>query len=405
MGGIERTLRGRAAVVGVTDAVSPTGELQLTGRALEAQMVREVLDDAGLTLADIDGICHSGNAIQFAEFLGIQPTFIDSTTTGGSVFEVYLEHAASAVAAGVAECVLVVFAQTPRAGRTLAKKRNTDPNAAQKARAAMYGADNPMTEWETPYGLQGPVGSYALAASRHMAQYGTTPEQLATIAVKTREWAMLNPRAKSRTPLTVDDVLSSDMVASPLHKLDCCLVTDGAGAFIVTTPDRAKHCKKPPVYVLGAATALDHMMISQMPDLATTPGAISGPKAFAMAGIKPSDVDVFMGYDSFTITQLLHFEDLGFCAKGEGGPFVESVGIGPGGGLPTNTNGGGLSYTHPGMYGMVLVVEAVRQLRGECTNATDAGRQVADANIAVAHGSGMVLSVMSTAVLGTEAAL
>ncbi len=400
MGGTERTLRGKAAVVGVTDAVSPTGELQLTGRALEAQMVREVLDDAGLTLADIDGVCHHSSAMQFAEFLGITPTFTDSTTTGGSVFEVYLEHAASAVASGVAECVLVVFAQTPRAGRALAKRRNADPNAAQKARAAMYGTDNPMTEWETPYGLQGPVGSYALAANRHMSQYGTTSEQLASIAVQTRQWATLNPRAKARDALTVDDVLASGLVASPLHKLDCCLVTDGGGAFIVTSAERAKDLKKPPVYVLGAATAHDHMMISQMPDLATTPGAISGPKAFGMAGITPSDVDVFMGYDSFTITQLLHFEDLGFCAKGEGGAFVESVGIGPGGGLPTNTNGGGLSYTHPGMYGMFLVVEAVRQLRGECDD-----RQVADANIAVAHGSGMVLSCMSTAVLGTEAAL
>ena len=396
----DRSLRGKTAVVGIAEAVSPTGELDLTGRALEARMVREVLDDAGLSLSDIDGICHHQSAMQFAEFLGITPTFTDSTMTGGSVFEVYLEHAASAIAAGVCECVLVVFAQTPRASRTLAKKRNTDPNAAQRARAAMYGTDNPMTEWETPYGLQGPAGSYALAASRHMAQYGTTSEQLATIAVKSREWAALNANAHKRDPLSVGDVLASDMIASPLHKLDCCLVTDGAGAFIVTTAERAKDLRKPPVYVLGAATAHDHMMISQMPDLATTPGAISGPKAFGMAGVTPSDVDVFMGYDSFTITQLLHFEDLGFCAKGEGGPFVESTNIGPGGALPTNTNGGGLSYTHPGMYGMFLVTEAVRQLRGECD-----ARQVPDANIAVAHGSGMVLSCMSTSVLGTESTL
>jgi len=265
---------------------------------------------------------------------------------------------------------------------------------------AMFGGPNPMAEWEAPYGLQGPVGSYALAASRHMAEFGTTPEQLATIAVKTREWASLNPRAKSRDPLTVDDVLASDMVASPLHKLDCCLVTDGGGAFIVTTAERARQLRRPPVYVLGAATAHTHMMISQMPDLTTTAGAISGPKAFATAGITPSDVDVLMGYDSFTITLLLHLEDLGFCAKGEGGAFVESTNIGPGGTLPTNTNGGGLSYTHPGQYGMFLVVEAVRQLRGEC-----GPRQVDDAKIAVAHGSGMVLSCMSTVVLGTEETL
>jgi acetyl-CoA acetyltransferase len=393
-------MRGKAVIAGAVDAASPTGELDLTGRALEARMIREVLDDAGLQLSDIDGICHSGSAMQLAEFLGITVNFTDSTMTGGSVFEVYLEHAASAVAAGVAECVLVVFAQTPRASRTAAKKRGGGGGPMRGGRGGGWGGPNPMAEWEMPYGLQGPVGSYALAASRHMAQYGTTPEQLATIAVKTREWASLNPNAKQRDPLTVDDVLASDMVASPLHKLDCCLVTDGAGAFIVTSAERAKDLRKPPVYVLGAATAHDHMMISQMPDLATTPGVISGARAFEMAGMKPSDVDVLMGYDSFTITQLLHFEDLGFCAKGEGGPFVESTNIGPGGALPTNTNGGGLSYTHPGMYGMFLVVEAVRQLRGECGD-----RQVPDANVAVAHGSGMVLSCMSTAVLGTEATL
>ncbi len=392
-------MRGRAAIVGVTDAVSPTGELALTGRALEAQVVREALDDAGLTLADVDGICHMG-AMAFAEYLGIHPRFVDSTITGGSVFEVYLEHAAAAVAAGVAECVLVVFAQTPRASRTAAKARAGARAPPHRLGGSAWGEPDVRAEWEAPYGLQGPVGSYALAADRHMSRYGTTPEQLATIAVRTREWAALNPRARYRDPLTVDDVLASDLVASPLHKLDCCLVTDGAGAFIVTTAERARHLRRPPVYVLGAATAQDHLMISQMPDLTTTPGAVSGPRAFEMAGVRPADVDVLMGYDSFTITQLLHYEDLGFCAKGEGGPFVESTATGPGGTLPTNTNGGGLSYTHPGMYGMFLVVEAVRQLRGEC-----GPRQVPGAEIAVAHGSGMVLSCMSTAVLGTEATL
>jgi acetyl-CoA acetyltransferase len=395
------TLRGAAAIVGVTDAVSPTGELELTGRALEARMVKEALDDAGLALSDIDGVCHNGGSVQFAEFLGISARFTDSTNTGGSVFEVYLEHAASAIAAGVAECILVVFAQTPRASRRAAQRRgDTGGGRPPGGGRAWFSGPDPRAEWEGPYGLQGPIGGYSLAASRHMATFGTTPEQLATIAVRTREWASLNPRAKSREPLTVEDVLASEMVASPLHKLDCCLVTDGAGAFIVTSAERARALRKPPVYVLGAATAHTHTMITQMPDVTTTPGAICGPRAFERAGIKAGDVDVLMGYDSFTITQLLHFEDLGFCPKGEGGPFVESTNIGPGGDLPTNTNGGGLSYTHPGMYGMFLVVEAVRQLRGEC-----GPRQVPGAEIAVAHGSGMVLSCMSTAVLGTEATL
>ena len=392
------TLRGRAAVVGVADAVSPTGELDVTGRALEARMVAEALDDAGLTLADIDGVCHHASSMLFAEYLGIDARFTDSTMTGGSVFEVYLEHAASAIAAGVAECILVVFAQTPRADRAAAKAGGRNGGGA--GRPGGFGGPNPMMEWEVPYGLQMPKGAYALAASRHMAVYGTTSEQLAQIAVSTRQWAELNPRAKAREPLTVEEVLASEMTASPLHKLDCCLVTDGGGAFIVTSAEKARSLRKPPVYVLGAATGNSHMMISQMDDLTVTPGALSGPRAFELAGISPSDVDVFMGYDSFTITMLLHLEDLGFCPKGEGGPFVEDGVLGPGGALPSNTNGGGLSYTHPGMYGMFLVVEAVRQLRDECGE-----RQVEGAEIAVAHGSGMVLSCMSTAVLGTEATL
>jgi acetyl-CoA acetyltransferase len=244
------------------------------------------------------------------------------------------------------------------------------------------------------------MGPYALAASRHMHEFGTTSEQLAEIAVSTRHWASLNPRARFQEPISVEDVLASPPQCSPLHLLDCCLVTDGAGAFVMTSAARARSLRKPPAFVLGAATCHDHMMISQMPDLTTTPGAVSGPAAFRTAGVKPDDVDVLMGYDSFTITALLHLEDLGFCAKGEGGAFVESGRTAPGGSLPMNTNGGGLSYTHPGMYGMFLIVEAVRQLRGECDR-----RQVQGAEIAVAHGSGMVLSCMSTLVLGTEATL
>jgi len=210
---------------------------------------------------------------------------------------------------------------------------------------------------------------------------------------------MRNPRACSRDELTIDDVLASPILASPLHKLDCCLVSDGAGAFVMTSAERARDLAKPPVYVLGAASAVSHnSSIAEMPDLTTTAGAISGPRAFAMAGITPADVDLLMGYDSFTITQLLHFEDLGFCPKGEGGRFVEEGHMGPGGSLPTNTNGGGLSYTHPGMYGMFLVVEAVRQLRGEA----EPERQIDSPEIAVCHGSGGVLSVLSTVVLGTE---
>jgi len=382
------TLRGAAAIVGVADAASSTGELELTGRALEAAVIREALADAGLTIDDVDGICHGGSSMQLAEYLGVHPRFTESTQTGGSSYEVHVEHAAAAIAAGLCDVVVGVYAATPRSDRT----QGRPPMGFRPM------GPNPMFEWEAPYGLRMPMGPYALAASRHMARYGTTPEQLAAIAVSTRAWAAFNPNARYRDPITVDDVLASPMQSSPLHLLDCCLVTDGAGAFVMTSAERARHLPQPPVLVLGAGTCHDHAMISQMPDLTTTPGVVSGAGAFAMAGVGPADVDVLMGYDSFTITALLHLEDLGFCAKGEGGSFVEDGRTGPGGSLPMNTNGGGLSYTHPGAYGMFLIVEAVRQLRGGC-----GPRQVPGAEIAVAHGSGMVLSCMSTLVLGTEA--
>ncbi|HVB90509.1 MAG TPA: acetyl-CoA acetyltransferase [Acidimicrobiales bacterium] len=386
----DRTLRGAAAIVGVADDVSPTGELERTGRALEVAMVQNALDDAGLTLSDVDGVCHADSSMGFAEYLGVHPRFTDSTMTGGSSYEVHLEHGAAAIAAGLCDVVVSVYASTPRSDRT--QKRRVDRR---------YPAGpNPMAEWEWPFGLRMPMGPYALAAARHMHQFGTTAAQLAQIAVSTRAWATLNPRARHQAPLTINEVLASPLQVSPLHLLDCCLVTDGAGAFVMTSADRARSLRRPPVYVLGAATCHDHMMITQMPDLTTTPGRISGANAFRVAGVEPAEVDVLMGYDSFTITALLHLEDLGFCPKGEGGPFVEDGKLGPGGALPMNTNGGGLSFTHPGMYGMFLITEAVRQLRGE-----GGARQVPGAEIAVAHGSGMVLSCMSTAVLGTEATL
>jgi len=387
----DRTLRGAAAIVGVADDVSPTGELDRSGRELEVAMILDALEDAGLTLADVDGVCHAESAVGLAEYLGIHPTFTESTMTGGSSYEVHLEHAAAAIAAGLCDVVVSVYASTPRGDRS----------RGRRAPRRMPPGPNPMAEWEMPYGLRMPMGPYALAAARHMHEFGTTSEQLAAIAVSTREWAARNPRARYRDPLTVADVLASPLQVGPLHLLDCCLVTDGAGAFVMTSAARARSLRQPPVYVLGAATCTDHMGIGQMPDLTTTPGVVSGANAFAMAGLTPADVNVLMGYDSFTITALLHLEDLGFVKKGEGGPFAAEGTLGPGGGpLAMNTNGGGLSFTHPGMYGMFLVTEAVRQLRGECGE-----RQVDGAEVAVAHGSGMVLSVMSTAVLGTETTL
>jgi acetyl-CoA acetyltransferase len=396
---VDRTLRGAAAIVGVADDVSPTGELDRTGRELEVAMVLEALEDAGLTLADVDGVCHPDSAPSFAEYLGVHPVFTESTMTGGSSYEVHVEHAAAAIAAGVCDVVVSVYAATPRSDRKRARAGGGGGGAGGGRRGGL-GGPNPLVEWDLPYGLRTPMGPYALAASRHMYEFGTTAEQLAQIAVSTREWASRNPRARYRDPLSIEEVLASPYQVAPLHLLDCCLVTDGAGAFVMTSAERARSLRKPPVYVLGAATATDHMVISQMPDLTTTPGVVSGARAFAMAGLGPGDVDVLMGYDSFTITALLHLEDLGFCAKGEGGPYAADGHLGPGGTLAMNTNGGGLSFTHPGMYGMFLLTEATRQLRGEAD-----ARQVEGAQVAVAHGSGIFLSVMSTAVLGTEAVL
>ncbi|MEN8181778.1 MAG: acetyl-CoA acetyltransferase [Myxococcota bacterium] len=388
-----RELRGRAAIVGVADAASPTGSLGRGARALEVEMIREALDDAGLRLSDVDALFVASpmGSVELAEYLGIQPRYTDTTSLGGSSYEVHVEHAAAALALGLCDVAVSVYAATPRA-----------QGASRPGRRAMPGWDpgrpSPRLEWEAPYGIRLPVGGYALAASRHMGVYGTQPEQLAAIAVSTREWAARNPRARYREPITVQDVLASRFVCEPLHLLDCCLVTDGAGAIVMTRADRARDLAKPPAFVLGAGTSHTHLHISAMPDLTVTAGAVSGPKAFEMAGVSPSDVDLLMTYDSFTITVLLALEDLGFCKKGEGGAFAQAGTLGPGGALPTNTNGGGLSYTHPGQYGMFLLVEAVRQLRAEADE-----RQVPDVEIAVAHGCGGVLSSTSTVVLGSEA--
>jgi acetyl-CoA acetyltransferase len=384
-------MRGTAAIVGVADDVSPTGELDGELRAIEARVVRAALADAGLGPGDVDGLftCTGGTmmpSVELAEYLGMRPTWTNSTQTGGSSYELHVEQAAAAIALGLCETAVIVYAATPRSDR-------------RRGGAGMGVLATPeRIEWEMPYGIFLPLGAYSLAAARHMARFGTKPEQLARIAVDTRAWAIRNPRAFSRDPITVDDVLASDMIASPLHRLECCPVTDGAGAVVMTSARRARDLAKPAAYVLGAGSHHTHSMISQMPDLTTTPGAVSGARAFAMAGMSPAEVDVVELYDSFTITVLLALEDLGFCEKGEGGPFVADGALGPGGALPGQTSGGGLSYTHPGGFGMFLLVEAVRQLRGEADD-----RQVPDAEVVLAHGCGGVFSATSTVLLGSEA--
>jgi acetyl-CoA acetyltransferase len=381
------SLRGRAAIVGVAE--SDLGEVGpgLTPLDLIGQATSRALEDAGLEKGDVDGLFSASAyyhmpTLSVGEYLGIRPRYSDATSMGGSSFISHLFHAAAAIDAGLCEVALIAYGSTQRsAGGRLVSGSETLP-------------------YEAPYKPRYPVSMYALAASRHMHEYGTTREQLAEVAVAAREWAKLNPKAFVREDLSVEDVLDSRMVSSPLSVLDCCLVTDGGGAVIVTSARRARELRKPPVYLLGAAEAHWHRNISQMPDLTASAAVESGPWAYRMAKIGPEDVDVAMLYDAFTITTVLFLEDLGFCEKGEGGEFVSGGRISPGGELAVNTNGGGLSYNHPGMYGLLLLVEAARQIRGVCGE-----RQVADANVALVHGNGGVLSSQVSAVLGSEETL
>lgn len=379
-------LRGAAAIVGIGHA----GLGEAPGRnAMEllAESTHAALDDAGLELGAVDGL-FVGSAFHFmptlttAEYLGIRPRFMDSTMVGGSSFVGHALNAAMALHAGLCDVALIAYGSNQRtAGGRLVSMSEPQP-------------------YEAVYKPRYPVSAYALAAARHMHAYGTTRRQLAEVAVAARQWAQRNPEAFARAPLTVEEVLQSRMISDPLTIRDCCLVTDGGAAAIMVRADRAKDFPKPPAYFLGGAGATTHRQITMMPDLTTTAAADSGPRAFEMAGLAPADVDVLELYDAFTINTILFLEDLGFCPKGEGGRFVEDGAIAPGGRLPVNTNGGGLSCVHPGMYGLYTVTEAVRQLRGE-----GGERQIDGAEIALAHGNGGTLSSQVTSLFGTGAAL
>jgi acetyl-CoA acetyltransferase len=379
--------RGGAAIVGAAE--SDLGQVAEGFNVIDlmAQGITRALDDCGLTLRDVDGLfCATTQArtsgLSLAEYLGISPSYIDTTILGGSSFEFHVAHALAALQLGLCRVAVIAYGSTQRTvGRRQASVREINP-------------------YETPFRPFLPPTAYAMAASRHMHQYGTTREQMAAVAVAARQWALLNPAAWEKKPLTIADVLGARIISYPFTVRDICLVTDGGGAIVMTTPERARSLKKPPVYVLGCGSAITHANISSMPDLTVTGALESGRQAYAMAGLKPADIDVLELYDAFTINTILFLEDLGFCPKGEGGPFVTGGRIAPGGSLPVNTNGGGLSYCHPGMYGLFLLIEAVRQLRGEC-----GARQVAGAETAIAHGNGGVLSSQSTVILGTAATL
>ena len=344
---------------------------------IHAESARGALADAGLKITDVDAYFTSGvgpiGVLSMAEHLNLQPRYLDSTSIGGSSFVAHVIHAAAAIHAGLCEVALITYGSTASSERF-----------AVGTGGAFAG--DPPDQFEAPFGPT-VVGSYALVAQRHMHEFGTTAEQLAEIAVTIRRHAALNPSAKFRELITVDDVLSSRIVSSPLHLLDCCIITDGGGALVVTSAERARDLPKPPVFVLGGSEACCHTSMGRR-DLTDMAAWQSGPRALAMAGVTHADVDMCMIYDSFTITVLETLENLGFCRKGEGGSFVQQGRIGLGGALPINTDGGGLSSNHPGMRGIFLVIEATKQLRGEC-----GARQVEGCQVALCHGTGGTLGL------------
>ncbi|KUM27028.1 hypothetical protein AU467_18825 [Mesorhizobium loti] len=352
------------------------------------EVIAGALEHAGLTYGDVDGLCvtagdvgEGGSAedvIELAEYLGITPRFFDSTDVGGCSALVQTARAAAAIACGMADTVVIAYAACPR--------------------WFPFGPTNPMSwpvgpgAFEMPYGMTN-ITAYGLYAARHMHKFGTTPEQLASIPVAIRANAASNPNALMRDPISVADVLSSPMISSPLHKLECCVVTDSGGAVVLTRRDRAKDLRKKPVRMLGYGEAITGVHVNQTFDM-DSPGIHSGRRAFEAAGIKPADVDVAQIYDAFSITPLIGLENLGFCKAGEGGPFAASGAISAGGSIPINTDGGGLSSNHPGKRGVFVLIEALRQLWGESP-----GYPVPDCEISLAHGWGGFFSAASTMLL------
>ena len=374
------SLSGKIAIAGVYE--HPTRFAPDKSESLiMAECARGALEDAGLTLGDVDGLFAAGismgpmGVVSLAEYLNIKPRHLDGTNIGGSSFVAHVSHAAAAIHAGLCEVALILYGSTAAS------------NAMAIGTGLGGGGRDPEAAFAAPYGMT-TVGSYALIAQRHAHLYGTRPEQLAEIAVTMRRHAGLNPEAKMRRPITVDDVLESRIISTPLHLLDCCIISDGGGAVVVTSLERARDLAKPPVVLRGCGEAVCHQEIGA-PDLLTIAAKQSGEHAFAMAGMSHDDVDVCTIYDSFTITLLVTLENLGFCKPGEGGDFVSGGRIGLGGALPVNPDGGGLSSNHPGMRGIFLVIEAVRQLRGGLGE-----RQVEGAEVALAHGTGGTLGAM-----------
>jgi len=353
---------------------------------MAAEAGRLAVAEAGLRLDDVDGvfICLPDDlfaGLSLAEYLGVRPRFTDNNRTGGASFMSHVVTAAAMLAAGQIDVALIAHGSNQLSG------------------GGRLSTPAKSNQWEAPYRPLYPLSSYALAAARHMFEFGTTRAQMAAVAVQARAWANGNPEAFAKGDLSIEECLASRMISSPISVRDCCLVTDGAAAIVMTRTERARDLAQPLVPVLGAAAATWWNAISQAPDITTTAALESGARAYAMAGVKAKDVDVVQVYDAFTINTILFLEDLGFCGKGEGGAFVEGGRIGPGGALPVNTNGGGLSCCHPGMNGLMAIVEAVRQVRGAAAN------QIGGVEVALAHGNGGTLSAQATVILGSAATL
>lgn len=377
--------RTSSAIVGAAEIVDASGRLpQFSQISLQAEAAIRAMKDAGLSPKDVDGIACVGNPAEVAWYIGMDPpNYVDGTSVGGCSFMLHVRHAVAAVEAGLAKTIVVTHGESGR---------------SQLGRGGFGGGKSTLNaQFEGWTGVSGPPSMFTLPVMRYMKETGTTEEQLASVAVAQREWAGMNPNAVMKDPITIDDVLNSRQIAWPFRLLMCCLVTDGAGALIVTSADRAKDFPQKPVYIIGTGESVETPMVSQMKDL-TRSGAfkVAGPTAFAEAGITHSDVDHLMIYDAFAHLPIYGLEDLGFVGRGEAGAFIAAGNTRPGGKLPLNTNGGGLSYTHSGMYGMYALQESVRQVRGT------APAQVDGVKVSVSHGVGGMFMASGTIIMSNE---
>jgi acetyl-CoA acetyltransferase len=384
MSGTMKELSNSACIVGV-DESDEIGVLPNKSQlALHLEAITNAVRDAGLKVRDVDGIFTAGqhSPSLLGEALGITPRYVDGTTVGGCSFIMMVGHAVAALHHGLCDVAVVSHGESGRSGVGVTRSRDTSLSG----------------QFEIPYGFAGAPTYFGMITTRHMHEHGTTLEQWAQVAVSTRKWAALNPKARNREPITVADVLSSRPVCYPFNLLNICLVTDGGGAVVLTRADRAKDCAKAPVYVRGAGEATEHVMVTQMRDLTYSEATrMSGEKAFGMAGVGPKDFDHIMLYDAFTSGPPIMLEALGFAKRGEGVHFFEEGRSTPGGSLPINTNGGGLSYTHTGMYGIFPIIESTRQLRGE-----GGARQVPNCKLSLVNGMGGMLSAAGTLVLANQ---